>query len=50
VGEGLARAAGLTWPDQIQVRQNGKFWEVVGYRFAADGQWSPRAVLPAEAA
>jgi DNA repair protein RadD len=50
VGEGLARAAGLTWPDQIQVRQNGKFWEVVGYRFAADGQWSPRAVPPAEAA
>lgn len=50
VGEGLARAAHLTWPDQIQVRQNGKFWEVVGYRFAADGQWSPRAILPLEAA
>jgi DNA repair protein RadD len=50
VGEGLARAGNLVWPDQIQVRQNGKFWEIVGYRFAADGQWSPRAVLPAEAA
>lgn len=51
VEDGLARAAGLVWPDQIQVRQNGKFWEVVGYRFSgSDGGFSPRAMTLAEAA
>lgn len=51
VEDGLARADDLVCPDQIQVRQNGKFWEVVGYRFAtADGGFSPRAAILAEAA
>lgn len=48
IDEALARSAHLIWPDQIQARQNGKFWEVVGYRFATGGAWSSRAVLPAE--
>lgn len=51
VEDGLARVDDLVCPDQIQVRQNGKFWEVVGYRFAtADGGFSPRAAILAEAA
>lgn len=50
VAEALARADDLVWPHQIQVRQQGKFWEVVGYHFATATGWSPRAVLPAEAA
>ncbi|AWN43144.1 DEAD/DEAH box helicase [Methylobacterium durans] len=44
VEEGLARADDLVWPHEIQVRQAGKFWEVVGYRFAAGEGWSSRAV------
>ncbi|KAB1068888.1 DEAD/DEAH box helicase [Methylobacterium planeticum] len=51
VEEGLERAeAELVWPHAIQARQAGKFWEIVGYRFAAGEGWSTRAVLNVEEA
>jgi DNA repair protein RadD len=51
VEDGLARAdVELVWPHAIQVRQTGKFFEVVGYRFAAGDGWSSRAVLNVEEA
>lgn len=46
VDEGLARAEDeLVWPNQIQAKQNGKYWEVIGYRFAAGEGWSSRALV-----
>ncbi|GJE43495.1 ATP-dependent RNA helicase DbpA [Methylobacterium soli] len=51
VEDALDRAeADLVWPHAIQVRQAGKFFEVVGYRFAAGEGWSTRAVLNVEEA
>lgn len=49
VEEGLARASHLVWPAQIQVRQNGRYHEVVGYRFHAAQGYAPRATLLAAA-
>lgn len=50
VTDGLARAGRLVWPAQIQVRQNGRYHEVVGYRFHATQGYAPRATLLVAAA
>lgn len=45
VTDALAEVGRLVWPAQIQVRQNGRYHEVVGYRFHAAQGYAARATL-----
>ncbi|KTS10273.1 hypothetical protein SB2_06940 [Methylobacterium radiotolerans] len=51
VTEALERAdTDLVWPHQIQLRKRNQYFDVVDYRFAADGDSSSHAIRHAEAA